>query len=439
MATTTTIPKQHYVTIQYRKDASTESGLLGFSSPYTKDAAFEKRRATQESWAYGGYGHQFEIDADGSITPLPTAKIDTMALFTTKCYPQIHDNTPTAGFEIAKSVRRSGGWGGSGNVVWRIADPRGFELEIGSENFAKVLDCTTIVNGVIQGECVWGRDSGKNVLLPVVSDVYQAAFTLTEKTNNKVSLKEVKVGDIVEILSSNVADDDQTCQYLGKYFFVSPEQADSNNCYYYSGVFKFSNQIERYLLKSVKNGTYFVLSTPKVSKVVTPIGTPLNKVDVAKEVTALLGPDFSIDGVPMVTLVSPSKVVDITTELVPYTGTIKGGNWPSTESNDYSHRAEAVICKLDGKMWLASSERVGNNYPYEFEPTLIEIYPDTTAGLSIVKVETKTKHGTGYWVRENVEYNNNVRRDFDIDKVDKYSFMVTANGITGKLTRLGYF
>ncbi len=439
MATTTTIPKQHYVTIQYRKDASTESGLLGFSSPYTKDAAFEKRRATQESWAYGGYGHQFEIDADGTITPLPTTTIDTMALFTTKCYPQIHDNTPMAGFEIAKSVRRYGGWGGSGNVVWRIADPRGFELEIGSENFAKVLDCTTIVNGVIQGECVWGRDSGKNLLIPVGSDVYINATKLTEKTNAKVSLKDVKVGDIVEILSSKVLDDDQTCQYLGKYYFLSPEQVENGDRYNYSGVFKFDKQVERYLMKSVKSGNYFVLSTPKITSIVTPIGTPLDKAVIAKDVTALIGTGVNVGDAPMTILVSASKIVDITTELVPYAGKITGDNWPSTENNSYSHYPEAIICKHDGLTWIATSSRIdGSNYPYEYEPTLTQLNLVDNVGVSLIKIKTQTSHGFSYYSQRET-FSNNVRTGVDVKTVDKYSLMVSANGITGKLTRLGYF
>ena len=57
-----TIASKLYVTIQYRKDAGNDDGHLGFASPYTKDAAFQKRKSTQDSWAYGG-GTTIEIDS----------------------------------------------------------------------------------------------------------------------------------------------------------------------------------------------------------------------------------------------------------------------------------------------------------------------------------------------------------------------------------------
>jgi hypothetical protein len=156
------IPNKLYVTIQYRKDANNEDGHLGFASPYTKDSAFEKRKASQNSWAYG-YGAEVAIDDEDNCTITKDSNHgrggygsgqnwDASMLFITGCYPRVISNELIEGFQIAKSVRRWG-WGGSGNVKWRITDPRGFDLEISSENFANVLACTTMVNGVIQGKC----------------------------------------------------------------------------------------------------------------------------------------------------------------------------------------------------------------------------------------------------------------------------------------------
>ena len=45
---------------------------------------------------------------------------------------EIFENKPTHGFTISKEVRRLT----TSNVVWRIFDPRGFELEISSGNMA---------------------------------------------------------------------------------------------------------------------------------------------------------------------------------------------------------------------------------------------------------------------------------------------------------------
>jgi hypothetical protein len=433
----TTIPSQYYVAIQYRKDASTESGLLGFASPYTKDAAFEKRKSTQDSWAYGGYGTQFVIEEDGSIIPGPDAKYDAMVLFTTKCYPIIIDNIPLAGFEVAKSVRRYGSWGGGGNVVWRIADPRGFELEIGSENFACIIDCATLVNGVIQGECVWGREGAKNVLLPVVSEPYQEAVKLTLKKNIKISLKDVKIGDTVEILSTKVLADDLVCQYLGKYYFLEPEQLGSGDKYNYSGKFRFTHQTDKYLLKSIKTGKYFVLSTPKVVNIVAPIAVPLDKVAVAKEVTDKIDTDFKIEDAENTILVSATKIDNdqIVTKLTPYPGDISDGVWPKT--GKYGSEVETIVCKVDDGYCVASNKYVDGEY--KTAATMIDVSQFGTNLLSVKK--EKHTPDTTYWNSRHYgeRWGNIERTDVDPNTVAKYRIEVTVGDLVGKVIRLGYF
>lgn len=69
---------------------------------------------------------------------------------------------------------------------------------------------------------------------------------------------------------------------------------------------------------------------------------------------------------------------------------------------------------------------------------MIEVAPEMTDGVSVIKVQTKAATGSGYWHRE-PEFGNNVRNNVDIKALDKYSLMVSANGVTGKLIRLGYF
>lgn len=114
----TTIPKKMYVTVQYRGDTNNEDGLLGFASPYTKDAPFQKRKSSQDSWAYG-YGVEVQIDGEDNISVSGKGRRggygsgeewDAAMLFMTNCYPRIIDNAPVDGFQIAKSVRRYG-WG----------------------------------------------------------------------------------------------------------------------------------------------------------------------------------------------------------------------------------------------------------------------------------------------------------------------------------------
>ena len=282
----TTIPQQLYVTVQYRGDTNNESGLLGFASPYTRDAAFEKRKHTQDNWAYG-HGITVTIDAEDNVSVTGEgssgygrANWDAGALFIANCFPRIIPNEPQEGFELAKSVRRYG-WGGSGNVVWRITDPRGFDLEITSENFASILNCAVVDHGVIQGKCVWGREGSRNVLLPENSEPYQAAMKQTEKVSKRVSLRDVQLGDTVEIISSQLGEDDQTHVYLAKYYFIHSNYNDTSQ-YNLAGEYR-----ERYVLQSKLTGEYQFLSSLKISQIVERTNAPREKADVAQELNQL--------------------------------------------------------------------------------------------------------------------------------------------------------
>lgn len=202
------IPEEQYVGFQLRKeggayDSSTgtwvgvEEVLLGFATPVSADAAFKKRKATVDHWGSGYHYADRNNDQPDE-----------------RCIPRTLKNELVEGFEIARSVRRYG-WNG-GNVVWRVIDPRGFELEISSANFASIVDCTTIVNGVIQGRCVWGRDGSTNVLLPENSEPYQEFVKLTALKNQVkaggVSVKDIKPGYIITLESGDEV------EYLGKFY-----------------------------------------------------------------------------------------------------------------------------------------------------------------------------------------------------------------------------
>lgn len=202
-----TIPAQQYVGIKAERD--TDSTLpLAFATPFGTDAAFEKRKDTVDRWCRG-YGTY----VDGRYV-----------------YPEINtkvfDNGLMEGFRIAESIRRIG-WNG-GNVVWRVVDPRGFELEISSANFARIVDCATIINGVIQGKCIWGRDGAANVLLPEASDPYQQATANTKRSTMKVDAKSLAVGDEVEFK------DGQIWIYLGVYTFLSRKETKNETGQYYN-------------------------------------------------------------------------------------------------------------------------------------------------------------------------------------------------------------
>lgn len=186
------IPTEHYVGIQQQNLSSPE--LLGFITPYANDAAFAKRKDTIDRWV------------DGYQNRLP------------KGHPQrftrILKNELSEGFEISRSVRRYG-WNG-GNVVWRIIDPRGFELEISSANFASIINCTVIDNGVIKGRCIWGRDGAANILLPENSEPYQEAIKLTTlRKTTLVPNKQLVSGMKIQLQSGIQA------TYLGKFYCIN--------------------------------------------------------------------------------------------------------------------------------------------------------------------------------------------------------------------------
>lgn len=231
------IPEKLYVTFQDR-----QNHILGFMSPFEDNAAFRKRRKTQLEWAYTGSGF-IEPDADLSgnlfykkwgryadlkdlggeiIQPsdfdptAPNADDDWCCVkikASLQLEPKVLDNIPATGFAIGDDIQRSGGWFSNKNVVWRVLDPRGFQLEISSANLSRLLGYATLVNGVIQEKCVWAREGSANVLIPEGSDLYEELVESTNKKKfaKKLSLKDIDIGDIVTLLT----DSDVEYRYLG--------------------------------------------------------------------------------------------------------------------------------------------------------------------------------------------------------------------------------
>ena len=232
-----TIPEQYYVGFKSQHEGTTP---LGFATPYEASKAFEKRKGTVDAWA----------DCRGNRPAIP---------------PQIIDNVLVEGFKIAEEVRRVY-WGG-GNVVWRMEDPRGWQFEITSSNLARILDCTTVINGVIQGKCVLGRDKAQNVLLPENSEPYVQATVNTARANKKLSIKDVKPGDTV------ILKDGREGIYLGNYHVAYASEKETDKRGYYNDQRKYSVDF------LVTNKRHFLMETTtkeliKTQKMYgTPIGT----------------------------------------------------------------------------------------------------------------------------------------------------------------------
>jgi hypothetical protein len=151
---------------------------------YAEDEAFNKRVDTGTSWAGVDYKERN-----------PSAGVTI-------------ENTPTKGFYIGDSVSR---WSTS-NKLFRVTDPRGFMVEVPTGNISILLHHTTVINGVVQSECVWGREGNNHILLPVNSEPYLLTLDQMDTLENKlISVKDLKVGDWVKMF-----EDPTEYYYAGK-------------------------------------------------------------------------------------------------------------------------------------------------------------------------------------------------------------------------------
>ena len=177
------IPKQLRVTFQERKEHlydedGTHTGfdeyLLGYAAPYAPTTvAGRKSKESQDDWAYSlkyTKTSSFKEDENGKMWKLP-GRWETQVVATTTApfqertsvwvndepiiYPDnvqpiIIDNEPLEGFKIDHMISRY-----RGNKLWRIIDPRGFQLEITSGCLEDLIFSGMVDKGLIIGACVW--------------------------------------------------------------------------------------------------------------------------------------------------------------------------------------------------------------------------------------------------------------------------------------------
>jgi hypothetical protein len=471
------IPKQLYVTLRHERKVEPGDCPLGFASPYEPGTSgFKKRQKTQLEWAYGRSSPQttftihdlhrinvyqnpltldYSSDTSGEVKmyewvddeTLPRLeakdKDDWLKQFLPDTYcgksrrevtddhpmaPKILDNVPLSGYQLTKEVRRTG-WNG-GNVVWRILDPRGFQLEISSANLARIIDCSTITEGVIMEPCIWGRSGAANVLLPMSSDICKAAYVNTERAEKKkIPLKEVSIGDHVRIQESS-KDEDIVYEYLGKFTIIT---GSTRNEFYpytaFNGIHVARDNYERYVLRRVdfvggKNQiAYEFYSTPTVYEIVQKTLVPKDKVEVCQRLNDLASSRFfeqdethshlSYDsrivgfciGKPSDFSLSLEKVDDDVDEYV--------RNWTMYESQFENSKVKSYFVHKDNQLYMIANNR--NN---------IRLVPCKIDKVSI-NYETKVvKHSSGYYAR-NIEVP--VTYDLDILPLDKEWFQLVLN------------
>lgn len=192
---------------------------LAYMSPYAegKDgqplANIAKMQATGRSWASVGPQNVYKLKPDAK-TSYDYERDENGRLIldhvisARKGEEFIYYNTPLTGFYVGSSVAR---WSTS-NKLFRVKDPRNFTVEIPTDNLATLLHHTTVVNGVVQEECVWGREGNNHILLPINSEPYLITLDQMDTLANKlISIKDIKAGDWVKFF-----EDEHEYYYLGK-------------------------------------------------------------------------------------------------------------------------------------------------------------------------------------------------------------------------------
>ncbi len=171
---------------------------------------------------------------------------------------QVIDNKPINGFKLLTTIKRNSRWG-SGRHVWRVLDPRGYVLEITSEILEYLIAHCDIIGGIIQGKCVWAWDGKYLGLLSEKTDEYKEAFVNTKRVNKKVSLKDIKRGDLVLLHNGNEV------EYLGGVYVF---RVDYINGHYNKDSYKdYTKCVRTYVTRDIKTKQLSFQSGLKVSEI----------------------------------------------------------------------------------------------------------------------------------------------------------------------------
>lgn len=134
-----------------------------------------------------------------------------------KIEPNEFDNSPTEGFVLNRDGGGGRGWDAR-NAFIRIFDPRGFEFEIDPSNLLYILqhcDCTR--GKGLESKFVYAWQGTSLILLPENAPEYKASLEHTALQDLKVSLKDLKEGNIWRTKNND------TVTYLGRRFwFYNP-------------------------------------------------------------------------------------------------------------------------------------------------------------------------------------------------------------------------
>ena len=172
------IPQQHYIGLAIQKDRTLPWALM---TPYSTDVQANRRMTTINNWL--------------------SKKADKVST------PAIMDNVPMSGFVLTQLIRR-GEYGASDK--WVVQDPRGFELEISSENVAEIFSNAMVDKGHVSSPLIWTRKGKVNWLVVKDSQAYTDALDQVVCDELNTDWDSVKLGSIVKLT------DGTNGQYMGK-------------------------------------------------------------------------------------------------------------------------------------------------------------------------------------------------------------------------------
>lgn len=205
------------------RDQGKDQCQLGFATPYETNAAGRKRQETVDRWV-GTKQIPVIVDGQHMVDENGRPKY-TPADMT--AYKKIVKNEPREGWKVTDDIKRV--YFGGGNVVWRVFDPHGYELEISSANLMALIQVAGVAaGGAIPGKCVLGRDSsGINVLLHEESNEYKASIKNAEnlkKAANQISRTAKTPGKIYVLQNGSSAVFIGTVHVCIKKELPAPEQ-----------------------------------------------------------------------------------------------------------------------------------------------------------------------------------------------------------------------
>lgn len=230
---------------------------LAYMTYWEDDAKCQKRMETGRSWATPGRGFDRE-----TRQCLPSKYPEPVGI--------VVDNSPLSGFNIGSSVCR---WS-TENKVFRVTDPRGFTVEVPTENISTLLHLTDVHKGIIQQECIWARGGNSHILLPVNSEPYLATLKDMDVLDNIIDIKELKLWDRIKLYEGRWDSKENECIYIGQYkanwdcFWGSSRWVPGTNSY--------EDKVEKAfgVYKDPKWQHYFLYFNEKGNPVVTHLTSP---------------------------------------------------------------------------------------------------------------------------------------------------------------------